>query len=259
MDVKPALSLALVCALLGPLPGCGPSDPAAPADTAVADAADTANASDTEWAWLQKTRQELDAKRRALAAPATATPPPAALEQRRREIQQQTDEFNRRLIDFINADPPVEGEPLNERQLAALRLKSDEDILRAREFIERGGDYQGAIAIYEDALAVDPENPRLKEELAQARTRRYMTAELFAQVKEGMSEVEVRAILGQPNVHNVRDYPERGVVAWFYPKGASGAAAAVWFEKQGERRAVYMLDFDAIAAGAPGTEDAPRP
>lgn len=244
MEVKPALSLVLVYALLSVAPGCGGPPDSTEASEKGSPSADAASA---EWAWLQQAKRELDEKRGALPAPEPAAIPAAPeTEQRRREVDRQALEFNRRLIDFINAEPPVEGEPLTERQLAALRLKSDEDILRAREFIERGGDYQGAIAIYEDALAVDPDNPRLKEGLATARARRYMTAELFTRVKPGMSEDQVRALLGQPNLHNVRDYPERGVVAWFYPKDASGAAAAVWFERQESRAAVYKVDFDAI-------------
>jgi hypothetical protein len=47
----------------------------------------------------------------------------------------------------------------------------------------------------------------------------------------------------------VREYPDRGVVGWFYPKDASGTAAAVWFAKNDGhdgRYAVYLFDFDAI-------------
>ena len=75
------------------------------------------------------------------------------------------DELDRRLVDFINADPPREGEKPSGRLLAALRMKSDEDILLAHHFIEQGGDYRRAIEIYEAALAVDPDNPRLEQEL----------------------------------------------------------------------------------------------
>ena len=46
---------------------------------------------------------------------------------------------------------------------------------------------------------------------------------------------------------------ERKVVAWFYPKDASGAAAAVWFEapEAGNGGKVYQLDFEAIQPGQP--------
>lgn len=209
-------------------------------------------AAEAEWSWLQATRRELDEKRQRLAAASKNADPALA-----RDVERQTTELNRRLLEFINADPPREGEPLSERQKTALRMKSDEDILLAHEHIEEGGDYQRAIEIYEEALAVDPDNPRLAAELAKARQRRFITAEAFAQVKEGMKEEEVRGFLGQPNLHNVREYPERGVVAWFYPKDESGAAAGVWFEKKPGGLVVYELDFEAIQPGQPHPAGAP--
>lgn len=209
-------------------------------------------AAEAEWSWLQATRRELDEKRQRLAAAGKNADPVLS-----RDVERQTAELNRRLLEFINADPPREGEPLSERQKAALRMKSDEDILLAREHIEAGGDYQRAIEIYEEALAVDPDNPRLAAELARARQRRFITAEAFVQVKEGMKEEEVRSLLGQPNLHNVRDYPDRGVVAWFYPKDESGAAAGVWFEKKPGGLVVYELDFEAIRPGQQHPAGAP--
>jgi tetratricopeptide (TPR) repeat protein len=238
-------ALALSCLLLGAFipTGCGRSDEQPAAPSAAADA---------EWTWLQATRRELDEKRQRLAA-AGQTPDPALA----RDVEQQTAELNRRLLEFINADPPVAGEPLSERQQTALRMKSEEDLLLAREHIEKGGDYQRAIEIYEDALAVDPDNPRLKAELEKARQRRYIALEAFAQVKEGMKDDEVRSLLGRPNLHNVREYPERGVVAWFYPKGENGAAAGVWFERKGSSLVVYEADFEAIQPGQPQPAGAP--
>jgi hypothetical protein len=138
------------------------------------------------------------------------------------------------------------GETPGERQVAAIRMKSDEDILLAREYIEEAGDYRRAIEIYETALAADPDNPRLRTELETAKARRYVTRERFALVQEGMAQDEVRRLLGPPNLQDVRDYPERGVTAWFYPKDASGAAAAVWFRKGEASSEVYQLDFDAL-------------
>lgn len=241
----------LLCVLLPGAPaltGCGPSEQAP-------EAQGQALAADAEWSWLQRTKQALDEKREQLARSAAAQsqgqPPAAAAAALRAEVGDLSEEFRRRLIDFINANPPVEGEPPSGRQLEAIRMKSDEDILIAREHIEQGGDFRRAIDIYEAALAVDPENPRLREELERARAHRYMTAERFAQVQEGMTQDQVRALLGQPNLNNIREYPERGVSAWFYTRNAEGGAAAVWFEKKGTAMVVYQADFEAVTPGMP--------
>lgn len=218
------------------LAGCGP---------AAEEPARRSPASPAEWTWLRQTKQTLDAQRAKLAGGAAADP---ALS---RQSEALSAELNRRLAEFINADPPVQGEPLSERQQSAVRMKSDEDIRLAHQFIAQGGDYQRAIDIYKEALLVDPGNRRLRLELAQTQARRYMTREVFAQVKAGMDQEEVRRLLGQPNLHNVRDYSAREVVGWFYPKDKSGAAAAVWFHREGERATVYLADFDALQPRAP--------
>jgi outer membrane protein assembly factor BamE (lipoprotein component of BamABCDE complex) len=112
--------------------------------------------------------------------------------------------------------------------------------------MNEGGDYRAAIDIYEAALAVDPDNPRLREALDKAQALRYMTRERFERVQEGMTADQFRALLGPPNANDVRDYPERGVTAWFYARDAKGAAAAVWLKKQGDRQVVYEVAFDAL-------------
>lgn len=203
-------------------------------------------ASEAEWEWLQSARKRLDGQRGQLAALKDAQ----EADRLRKEVEAQTTELNRRLVDFINANAAASpGAPPDERQRAAIRMKSDEDILLARQYIEQGGDYRRAIEIYETALAADPENGYLRKEMETARARRYVTLERFAQLKEGMTQDEVRGLLGSPNLQDVRTYPERGVTAWFYPKDATGAAAAVWFQKKAaksEVAEVYLLDFDAI-------------
>ena len=249
--LRRSLLPAIVIAVLGAT-GCGPS--AAPPQAEDGAASQAAQA---EWSWLQETKKELDRRRTVIAGSAgsagTAGKADPKLVQ---ETEALTLEFNRRLVDLINAHPPVQGEPASELQQAAIRMKSDEEIVLARQFIEQGGDYQRAIDIYREALAVDPGNQRLRDELARAQARRYMTRQTFDQVKEGMEQEEVRRLLGQPNLHNVRDYPERGVVGWFYPKDASGAGAAVWFHKEGGRATVYLLDFNALD---PHAQPAPPP
>jgi outer membrane protein assembly factor BamE (lipoprotein component of BamABCDE complex) len=229
---------------------------------------------DQEWLWLQRSKQQLDQKREQLAAlgPAAArspgatgaapAPPAAPLA---REVETLATELDRRLIDFINAHPPVQGEPLTRRQQAALRMKSDEDLEIARQYAEKGGDYQRAAEICEAALAVDPDNPSLKEELDKIHAARFMTSDRFFEVKPGMTPPEVRELLGAPNPHDVRAYPERGIEAWFYPRDAAGTAAGVWFEKRPreEDTRVYQLDFDAIhpatPSAPPAAPAAPKP
>jgi hypothetical protein len=229
---------------------------------------------DQEWLWLQRSKQQLDQKREQLAALGPAARPagapgasgttgagagaaPAA--PLAREIETLTTELDRRLIDFINAHPPVQGEPLTRRQQAALRMKSDEDLEIARQYAEKGGDYQRAAEICEAALAVDPDNPSLKEELDKIHAARFMTSDRFFEAKAGMTPPEVRELLGAPNPHDVKAYPERGVEAWFYPRDAAGTAAGVWFEKRSreEDTRVYQLDFDAIHPPAPPVPSAP--
>lgn len=234
-----------------------------------------------EWQWLQQTKQELDAKRAQLAqlasqaamaaqaeggdeaageegaaetAPVDVAAQMSALEE---EITALSEQFTSRLVAFLNDDPIVEGQPPTERQLAALRMKSDEDMVLAQEWIDKGGDYKRAIDIYQSALQLDPDNAGLQGALTQAEANRYMTEERFAQAEKGMSREEVRALLGQPNLHNIREYSDRGVVAWFYPTDENGDAAGVWFEVNDEtgESSAYQLKYEAIQRNAEG-EDA---
>lgn len=210
-------------------------------------------AAGAEWGWLTRAHQELATRRqelaRAEAAARQSRKDPAAdpaVQALAQDVRTRTDELRRRLLDFINDNPPVVGEKPAGRTLAAIRMKSDEDILIAAEHMNEGGDYRTAIDIYEAALAVDPDNPRLRQALEKARSLRYMTRERFGRVQEGMSAEQVRALLGPPNANDIREYPERGVTAWFYARDARGAAAAVWLEKKGDRQVVYEASFDAL-------------
>jgi tetratricopeptide (TPR) repeat protein len=204
-----------------------------------------------EWSWLQSAHQQLAERRQALAQ-AEAAKAADDLPRLRGELDSLSTEFNRRLVEYINANAVAQDETPGERLLAAIRMKSDEDLLLARDYIEQAGDYRRAIEIYETALAADPENARLRAALAQAKARRYVSLERFALVKEGMTPDDVRRLLGPPNLQDVRAYPERSVTAWFYPKDASGAAAAVWFREDGPASEVYQVDFNAIHPPQPG-------
>jgi len=233
-------------------------------------------ANEAEWNWLRETQQELNADRQELAelrvavvqaaaeeateeaaeevegeAVEPADDPVARLAELEEEAADLTEEYTGRLVGLLNADPMIEGEQPTDRQLALLAMKSDEDIILAQEWIDKGGDYKRAIEIYNTALMFDPDNAKLKAGLAEAEANRYMSEERFSQAKKGMTEVEIRQLLGQANLHNVRKYEDKGVVAWFYPTSESGEAAAVWFqpEKKTEVMKVYQIKFEAVKPG----------
>ena len=163
----------------------------------------------------------------------------------------------RAAVGYLNVyDPMLEGEPPNERQLEVIRMKSAEDIITAGEYIERGGDYRRALTIYTDAMALDPDNEDLKSAIAEAEEMRYMNEERLGGVKNGMTEDEVKALLGPVNLRNVRDYPERNVIAWFYPVDDTGKASAVWFRKKaGEEYKVYKTEFEQVKGRGPDGEE----
>lgn len=200
-----------------------------------------------EWAALETQKKQLDAKREELASlrqqASSGTDVTASLNAINEQVTQLSDDLGAKLAAYINADPPVVGEPIKPEQQAAIRMKSSEDMAIAREFIELGGDYRRAIDIYNQALSIDPDNPALKAAVADAEAKRFMTVDRFAAIRKGMTEADVIAALGRPLGRNIRDYPEKKVSAWFYPKNDAGEAAGVFFN---DKKTVYQTDFDAV-------------
>ena len=150
-------------------------------------------------------------------------------------------------IQFINDQGIVEGAELTEMQLGAFRMKSEVDMLFAEEYIESGGDYAKALEIYDLALRNDPDNEKLQQAKASAEASRYMTKERLDQVKKGMTDEEVRALLGTPKSQYVREF-EGNKIGWFYPKEEPKTAAGVYFDDKKGTLTVYETDFDAIKA-----------
>lgn len=248
--------------LLTLMVGCGPNEAEQQA-AAVA-------AREAEVAALRESRGQLEAKRQELAAligqaaaaAATAADPaapaPAAdaaapatdweaqIAAKRSEVDGMSEDFGRKLVEALNADPLIEGEPPSAQQKELVTMKSAEDMILARDYIDQGGDYRGAIQIYNASLAIDPDNQALKDALAKAEADRYMTAERFAQVTKGMTQDAVISLIGRVNSYNVKEYPEKNVVAWFYPR-EDGSAAGVFFEKNKQGVFIaYQVNFDAV-------------
>lgn len=167
------------------------------------------------------------------------------------EITTAAEDLNAALTNFINevaqeaAIGP--GEPMPEAMQRAISLKAEEDMTLAREFITEGGDYARAIDMYGAILSYDPENQRVKDAIAEAESMRYMNEERFSQVNNGMTQAEVEQLLGPVNMRNRREYPDQGIVAWYYPKSAARDAAGVWFRQRDGRWEVYKVDFEAVS------------
>ncbi len=170
----------------------------------------------------------------------------AEIDQKDADLTSQVEQFNADVVAFINDSAPVQGEPVPDVLMQAFALKASEDILLAKEYITGGGDYGRAIQIYEDILAFDPNNAEAQEALAWAEEMRYMNEERFSQVENGMTMEQIEKIIGVVNYRNRREFPERGVIAWYYPKNAEGEAAAVFFRKKGDAYEVYKADFNAV-------------
>lgn len=265
------IALGLACLTLVGFTGCGPSEEEM--------AAQENEAHQQRLAELQAQYDALQAKRaevKELKAELAATPeegeetteaegadqggdetaieegaedPAARLEQLEDEVRTDSEELYSAVGNFLNEDVPMlQGEEPTEIQKAALRIKSAEDMVLAREYIVEGGDYKRAIAIYQAALDVDPDNTALQEALTEAEAKRFMTEERLSQVKNGMTQEEVREVIGRPIHYNIRDYEQGGktVTAWYYPKNEEGAAAAVWFRQRRGEPQVYRVDFNAV-------------
>lgn len=157
---------------------------------------------------------------------------------------------------FQEVDPLIEGETPNERQMAVLRINSDEAMINAQEYIREGGDYRGAINALNAALATDPQNAELQAAIAETEAMRYMTEERFAVVENGMTQAEVHAAIGIPHHANRRTFEEQGVEAWYYPVDPEGSAAAVYFQKKGDDLVVYKFNFREVVKGGSDEADA---
>lgn len=178
------------------------------------------------------------------------------IETRNAELTDAAEAYNQALAEFINADPPVEGEPVPDATARAIAMKADEDIILAREYITEAGDYARAISMYDAILTYSPDNPNVLEAKAEAESMRYMTEERFSQVEDGMTEAEVEAVLGKVNPRNRRDFEDVGRAAWYYPKSPEGDAAGVLFHEKDGRMVVYDTKWDAVAKQAAEDDEA---
>ncbi len=187
----------------------------------------------------------------AAAAPASPEELAAQAEDVQKEVYDLEDKLGGLLIAFINDQGISVGGELTEMQAGAIRMKSDLEIDLAKSYLD-GGEYQRAIDIYIQAKSLDPDNEKLAAAIAHAEERRYMTEERLAEVKKGMTQDEVRELLGTPKANNVREF-DQGYIGWFYQKEEPNTAAGVYFRKTKGVLKVYEINLEAVKAGDAGS------
>lgn len=164
------------------------------------------------------------------------------------EVLNLSEELVAKSVEYLNITGiTVDGELTPDQEFAA-QIKIDEDIVVGKEYIEKGGDYARALEIFSSAKPLDPDNEALLSAIAEAETNRYMSEERFIAAKKKMTQDEVRDVLGQVKLSNIRDFPDRAVVGWFYRK-EDGGAAAVYFKETkagSEKWIVYDTDYNAV-------------
>ena len=173
------------------------------------------------------------------------------------EINGMSDGLMTALVTFVNSANLLEGEPIPPPVQTAIEMKSAEDMVIAEEYVWEGGEYRRAIEILNTTLMLDPNNADVQAALEKAIRDQYMTEDRFAAVSKGMTQEEVRLVIGTVSRHNLREYEDKNVIAWFYRREDKGAAG-VWFEEKGGELKVYKSDFNAIKSpeeeGAEGEE-----
>lgn len=199
-----------------------------------------------------------DAETEPAEAPMTPEEIQAKIDDLRSDMTSETDALYGKVVETINNSGLVEGAELTPEQRQAFDMKAEIDIIYAQEYIDRGGDYQRAIDIYSQALRSDPTNEKLLAAKAEAEKLQHMDEERFSLVKKGMTQAEVRGVLGTVKNTNVREFTEQNRIGWFYRKEDGGAAGVYFKEKsQGsDNWVVEIFDFDAIKPpSAEGEED----
>lgn len=140
--------------------------------------------------------------------------------------------FLEKLKDYLDrtGDPRAAALYANER----IRLGDHYMYVLAR--------YDRAIAMYQSALAIDPQSDAARQRLELAQARRFVALDAFSQVRSGMSEDDVRRLLGMPREDWIKQVVQKGRIysVWIFSK-RDGGASAVYFENG----VVYHTNWNA--------------
>jgi hypothetical protein len=176
---------------------------------------------------------------------AQKTPPPNAT--RKQEIELTLDNISKMQPTY---DPFIDKvteylKRTNDPRAAA--LLAGEKIYIGDQYMNVLSRYDKALTSYREALQIDASNQDAIARIAKAEERRFVSMTAFATVKTGMSEREVRKLVGLPREDWIKQVVQNSRVysVWIYPK-ADGGASAVYFDNS----VVYHTNWNAAAPPA---------
>ena len=179
---------------------------------------------DREWSALTAQYDSMDAIRK--ASPSYADRPTRreqieVLLETYRKIDPLYGPFMERLREY--------GERTGDER--ALHLYAMEKIRMGDEYMNVLARFDNAVTLYQSALTVEPGNTVAQQHMADAQSRRFVSMDRFAQVREGMTEEQVRKLLGQPREDWIKQVVQRNRAysVWIFPK-PDGGASAVYFD-----------------------------
>ena len=130
----------------------------------------------------------------------------------------------------------------------AATLLANEKIIIGDEYMSVLSRYDKAIESYREAVQIDPTNQDAVQRIELAEQRRYVSMNAFAAVKTGMTEQDVRRMVGLPREDWIKQVVQHSRVysVWIYPK-ADGGASAIYFDNS----VVYHTNWNAAAPPQP--------
>jgi hypothetical protein len=193
-----------------------------------------------EWALLQADHQWLETLRKS----APILPPTATRKEQIEvllEIDKKVEPVLVSFLDKVREYYDRTGDP------RAAKLYAEEKVAVADQYANVLSRYDRAIDLYNAALAVDPSNAVARQHLEDARARRFVSMNAFANVRTGMKEQEVRDLVGLPREDWIRQVVQNNRVysVWIYPK-QDGGASAIYFDNG----LVYHTNWNAAAPAA---------
>jgi len=196
---------------------------------------------DREWNLLMADYQWLETNRKAQPAP----PPTAA---RKQAIELELENFRKIEPLYVNFANKVAEYRQRTGDPRASAVLAREKMVIGDAYMNILARYDKALALYREALALDPNSADARQRITIAEQRRYVTLETFANVKSGMKEEDVRRLVGLPREDWIKQVVQNNRIysVWIYPK-ADGGASAVYFDNG----IVYHTNWNAASPQLP--------